>query len=186
MRRTLSFLVLLLFALPGLHAQKSMIELGDKVISLGLGIGNTLNPGGDGYSGGMPPFSVSIEKAIVDNIFKKGVIGIVGSLGYTSFEYRFDVYGDGWNYHNIILGAGSLFHYPLINRLDTYVGFLLGYNLSIVTEYGIPGTAAYAYPGGFVYSGFIGGRYFFTDKFAAFAQLGYGVAYLTLGVSIRL
>ena len=76
MKRALSFLVLLLFALPGLHAQKSMIELGDKVISLGLGIGNTL-----------------------------------------------------------------------------YI---------------------------------VGVRYYFTEQFAAFAQLGYGVAYLTLGVSIRL
>ena len=188
MKRALPFLILFLFALPGLHAQKSMIELGDKVISLGLGIGNTLYIGGAGYSTMVPPLSLSFEQAVVDDIFDKGVLGVVGSFGYTAYKYRYSMDNQdwGWNYHNIILGAGGILHYPLIDRLDTYLGALLGYNFSTITEYGDTGDNFPDSDGGFVYAGFIGARYYFTEQFAAFAQLGYGVAYLTLGVSIRL
>ena len=188
MKKALPILILFLFALPGLHGQKSMIELGDKVISLGLGIGNTLYIGGAGYSTMVPPLSLSFEQAVVDDIFDKGVLGVVGSFGYTAYKYRYNVDNQdwGWNYHNVILGAGGLLHYPLIDRLDTYLGALLGYNFSTIAEYGDTGDNIADSAGGFVIAGFIGARYFFTEQFAAFAQLGYGVAYLTLGVSIRL
>ena len=63
---------------------------------------------------------------------------------------------------------------------------MLGYNLTTVAEYGNTGDNIADSVGGFVPAAFIGARYYFTDQFAAFAQLGYGVAYLTLGVSIRL
>jgi hypothetical protein len=32
----------------------------------------------------------------------------------------------------------------------------------------------------------VGARYYFTESIAAFAQVGYGIAYLTLGVSFKL
>lgn len=178
----------LLLAFTGLHAQKSMIDLGDQVLSLGLGIGNTLYIGGTGYSTMVPPLSLSFEQAVMDDIFEKGVLGVVGSFGYTGYKFRYtDGNQDwGWNYHNIILGAGALFHYPLIERLDTYLGTILGYNLTTIAEYGDIGDNIADSAGGFVIAGFIGARYYFNDQFAAFAQLGYGVAYLTLGVSIRL
>jgi len=40
--------------------------------------------------------------------------------------------------------------------------------------------------GGLVYAGFIGARYYFTPKFAAKAELGYGIALINIGVSIKL
>ena len=38
----------------------------------------------------------------------------------------------------------------------------------------------------FGYNVFIGARYFFTDKIGAFAELGYGISYTTLGATFRL
>jgi hypothetical protein len=32
---------------------------------------------------------------------------------------------------------------------------------------------------------YIGGRYFFTDNIAALVELGYGVAYLNVGIAIK-
>jgi hypothetical protein len=188
MKRIFAFAIALLFALPALRAQESMFNLGDKVINLGIGLGNTLYISGAGYSTSVPPISISYEQAIVDEVLEKGVIGVGGYLGYTSYKYRADYLGVdwGWNWSNIILGAGGNFHYPLVDNLDTYAGLLLGYNISTVSEYGEVGTNVASSSGGFVFSGYIGGRYYFSEKFAAFAQLGYGVAYLTLGVSIRL
>ena len=187
MKRISVLILAFLITVPALQAQKSMIELGDKVISLGIGIGNTLYIGGTGYSTMVPPLSLSFEQALAE-VFDRGVIGVVGSLGYTSYRFRYNVDPDdfGWDYHNIILGAGSLLHYPLVERLDTYIGALLGYNFTTIAEYGNTGNNTADSVGGFVIAGFIGGRYYFTEQFAVFAQLGYGVAYLTFGVSIRL
>lgn len=182
------FVIALLFPVMLLQAQRSMFTSGDKVISVGVGIGNTLYIGGTGYSNTVPPLSLSFEQAVAEDIFRKGVIGIIGSLGYASYRFRYtaDQYDFGWDYHNIILGAGSLLHYPLLERLDTYIGAMLGYNFTTVNEYGNTGDNESDSVGGFLVSAYVGGRYYFTDYFAAFAQLGYGVAYLSFGLSFRL
>lgn len=180
--------VAFMLSIPAMHAQESMFNLDDQVLNLGIGLGNTLYIGGLGYSMGVPPLSISYEKAIKDEILEKGVIGVGGYLGYSSYKYRYD-YGTtvwGWNYSNIVVGAIGAFHYPLIDKLDTYAGVLLGYNINTSREYGDVGSNTAGSYGGLVFSGYIGGRYYFSEKFAAFAQLGYGIAYLTLGVSIKL
>ncbi len=184
MKKLLVFTVALLFTLPVLRAQESMFNLGDNVLNLGIGLGNTLYSGSY-YTKGVPPVSVSFEHAVADEILEKGVIGVAGYLGYSSYKY--DYLGWGYKYSNIIVGAGGLFHYPLVDKLDTYAGVLLGYNIASATEFGTPTGWDYgATSGGFIFSGFVGARYYFAEQFAAFAQLGYGIAYLTLGVSIRL
>jgi hypothetical protein len=39
--------------------------------------------------------------------------------------------------------------------------------------------------GGFTYSTFIGAKYYFTPKLAAFAEIGYGIAAIELGLSLK-
>jgi hypothetical protein len=138
---------------------------------------------------GVPPISFSYEQAIKDDVLENGVIGIVGSIGYTSFKstWNFSGYEYGWKYSNIYFGAGGSFHYPLLDKLDTYAALMLGYNISTTKEYGTnPGDDFSGSYGGFQFAGFVGARYYFNDQFAAFAQVGYGIAYLTFGVSMRL
>jgi hypothetical protein len=183
MKRILMIVAALMLTVPLIHAQESTFNKGDKVVNLGIGIGNTLYRG-TYYTSGVPPISISYEQGVADEILEKGVIGVLGYLGYTSYKY--DYLGWGYKYSNILIGAGGMFHYPLIDKLDTYAGILLGYNIASSTEFGTPvGWDYSATSGGFVFSGFVGARYYFTEQFAAFAQVGYGVAYLTLGVSIK-
>ena len=184
MKKLLVFAFVAVFSLPMLKAQESMFNLGDKVVSLGIGFGTTLYSGGY-YSRGFPPLSISYEQAIKDDILEKGVIGVGGYLGYTS--YKWDYLGWGYKYSNIIFGAGGSFHYPLVDKLDTYISILLGYRISTSSEYGtsIPGYDYDTSSGGLVFSSFVGARYYFTETIAAFAQVGYGISYLTIGVSIR-
>jgi hypothetical protein len=40
--------------------------------------------------------------------------------------------------------------------------------------------------GGFTYNVFVGGRYYFTDNIGAFAELGYGISILNLGLCVKL
>jgi len=188
MKRSLVFVIVLFSALPLILAQRSLFNMGDKVLGLGMGLGSTLYASGTGYSTGLPPISFFYEQALTDRIFKKGIIGVGGYAGYSLFKSRFNIDGAnfGWNYHNFIVGAGGVFHYPFIKNLDTYAGAMIGYNFTSASEYGDPGTYTPVSTGGIVLSGYVGARYYFTEYFAGFAQLGYGVAYLNFGVSIRL
>jgi hypothetical protein len=188
MKKTIAIAVLAIFTLPALKAQDPAFELDDIVANLGIGIGTSFYSGLY-YSPGIPPVSISLEKGIVDNVLENGVIGVGGYLGYNSYRYRYDFLGAdwGWNYSNIIVGATGSFHYPLVDQLDTYAGILLGYRILTSREFGdIPGTETNTASGGIAYSGFVGARYYFNEKFAAFVQLGYGIAYLTFGVSVKL
>lgn len=183
MKKLLTFVAAAMLSFTALQAQESMFNLGDKVVSAGIGFGSTLYSG-TYYSRGVPPISLSYEQAIKDEIFEKGVIGVGGWLGYTSYKY--DYLGWGYKYTNFIIGAMGAFHYPLVDKLDTYLGIGLGYNIVSANEFGVDAGWDYsASSGGFVFAGMVGARYYFTDAIAVFAQAGYGISYFTLGVSFR-
>jgi hypothetical protein len=64
---------------------------------------------------------------------------------------------------------------------------LIGYNVISSKEFGT-GTGFDYSPvsSGFIWSGFIGGRYYFNEKLAALIELGSGIAYLHLGIAIKM
>jgi hypothetical protein len=183
MKKLLLLLLVVFFSLAQLVAQESTFSKGDKVLNLGFGLGSTLYSGSY-YKSQIPPLSASVEVGVVDNVLEKGVIGIGGYLGYSSYKYEY--LGWGWKYSNIIIGARGLFHYPLVNKLDTYTGLLLGYNVASSKEFGTSFGYNYnATSGGVVYAWFVGARYYFKDTFGVMAELGYGITYLNLGVSLK-
>jgi hypothetical protein len=185
MKKIVLFLFLVCFSLTQLVAQEPTFEKGDKVLNLGIGLGSTLYTGSY-YRNQIPPITASFEVGIVDNILEKGVIGVGGYLGYAS--YKWDYSNDDWGYKisNFIIGARGSFHYPLVDKLDTYAGVLTGYRIVRYKEYGsYSGYYDYTPSGGLVWSGFVGARYYFQENLAAMAELGYGIAYLTLGVAVK-
>jgi hypothetical protein len=184
MKKLLLLLFVAVFSLTQLLAQESTFKQGDKVLNLGIGFGSTFYSG-TGYKAGIPPISASLEFGVKDGVLDKGSIGIGGYLGYSSHKWEYNNWG--WKYTNIILGVRGVFHYPLVDKLDTYTGLLLGYNIATSKEFG---TAVFGYnysasSGGVAYSWFVGGRYYFTDKFAGMLELGYGITYLNLGVALK-
>lgn len=188
MKKILIIFLLSIFTLPFVAAQDNMFLVGDKVVNLGIGLGSSLYSGSF-YKSSVPPVSISFEKGIMDGVLEKGVIGVGGYLGYSSYKSEYSFFGDayGWKYTNIILGARGSFHYPLVDKLDTYGGVIVGFNIATSKGYGDFGTYADPYSGGgLVFSPYVGGRYYFTEKIAAMAELGYGISYLNLGIAIKL
>jgi hypothetical protein len=184
MKKILFLLSACLFAVAQLSATEPVFLKGDKVVNIGLGLGSTLYSG-TYYSSQVPPVSASLEIGLVDEIAEKGVIGVGPYVGYSSYKYEY--MGWGWKYSNIIIGARGSFHYPLIEKLDTYAGVLIGYNVATSSEFGDP-IQGYDYSysaGGLVWSGYIGGRYYFTNSLAALLELGYGIAYANLGIAVK-
>lgn len=169
-----------------LSAQESLFNKGDKALNLSIGLGT-----GALYSSGtssMLPVSASFEVGIVDGIADVGSVGIGGYIGYTAYKVDYSWFGGnyGWKYSNTIIGARGTFHYPFIEKLDTYGGLILGYNIVSAKEYGDfanawpDATSSYA-----VFSPFVGGKYYFSENFAGLVELGYGIAYLNVGVAFK-
>jgi hypothetical protein len=182
MKKILILLTVVLFAASQLMAQDPSFQKGDNVINLGIGLGSTMYHG-HGYKMAVPPISASYEFCIVDGIAKKGAVGIAPYIGFSSYKWKYEDWG--WRYTNIVLGARGAFHYPFVDKLDTYAGIMLGYDIITWKEIGDAGDNTADTPGAFVHSEFIGARYYFANNFAAFAELGYGISWFTIGISFK-
>ena len=157
---------------------QEVFHKGTTAINAGIGLGSYYN------SLSIPPLSVSLDYGVADNLINgnNGSISVGGFAGYAASSFS------GWIADKVtvsyaVLGGRGAFHYQFAPKLDTYAGLMLGYNyVNWKTGYD---ASFYSYDS-FGYNVFIGARYFFTDKIGAFAELGYGISYTTLGATFRL
>lgn len=177
-----------MFAFGLFSASAQEVKNGDKILNLGIGVGSGLGYG-SGYKTTMPAISGSLEFIVKDDLFDdKGAIGVGGYAGYSAGKSEFTYFGDtyGSKYSNLVIGGRGFLHYSFLDKLDTYAGLMLGYWVSSNSQYGAwQGTYDAGSYGGFIWSGFVGGRYFFSDNFAGMLELGSGIAYLNLGVAFK-
>ncbi len=177
----------LLMSMAGLvfaaHAQE--FQKGTNIISAGVGLGSSILS----YSGASqsPALSVQYERGVWD-IGGPGVISLGGYAGYKGYSFSGTDYSEKWHY--TVLGVRSAYHYNGLNvkKLDLYGGVMLSYNIlsysySDNSGYNLSGTGTYGSTVGF--SLYVGARYFFTDHLAVLAELGYGVAYLNVGIAAK-
>jgi hypothetical protein len=193
MKNLRSVKILMIFSLCfglsiGTFAQNNVFSKGDRVANLGIGIGSYL--GGTGYSTKIPPISASIEYGVKDDLFdENSSLGIGGYIAYTSNQQEYTLANQtyGWDYSHFILGARGIVHYQWVEKLDTYGGLMLGYNVASSSSFGtnVANGVSASSVGGFAFSLFVGARYYFSDNIAAFGELGYGIAALQLGVALK-
>lgn len=174
---TLLVACMLLAVLP-LSAQSSFSK-GDKVVSAGIGLGNTLH--GSNYSISLPPLFVGMDYAVVDGLIDGNAsIGVGGYLGYSSSKYKVADYKS--TIRDYVFGVRGSFHYQFIDNLDTYAGLMLGYDVvshsNSHNNYKVDSNS-------FIIPFFIGARYYFSDTFAVMGELGYGISVLNVGVSFK-
>lgn len=181
------FIVLIILSTPSAWSQT--FEKGTKVASLGMGIGSSL--GSFDYSSQIPGISVMYEQGIAEagNV---GIIGVGGYVGFKSFTYKTSAGSidatSKWNY--TIIGVRGALHFTGINaeNLDLYGGLMASYNL---LNYSYEDNSGFnsGNTGNFGNSAgltlFAGARYYFSDNLGGFAELGYGVSYLNLGVALK-
>jgi hypothetical protein len=161
-----------------------------KVVALGVGLGSSL--GSFNYSSQIPGLSIQYEQGVWE-AGDVGIISLGGYLGYKSFSMtsaagNFEATSK-WNY--TIVGARSAFHYHGIDndKVDLFGGLMLSYNFlnySYSDNTGLTNNSSGNLGNSAGFTIYVGGRYFFTDNFAGFAELGYGVSYLNLGLVLRL
>jgi hypothetical protein len=182
MKKFFVSLVVLSLITFGVSAQTSTFNKGDKLLSASIGIGGYYS--GTYYSNvsRIPFMAVYYEQCIKDNLFDaKSSIGLGGMLGYTQAKWS-----DNFKTSTTVIGFRGTFHYTPVDKLDTYAGLMLGYNIVSwkwlnSTYSSLSGNAVSELALG----GYIGARYYFSPTFAAFAECGFGAANLNLGVSFK-
>lgn len=161
-------IVLLGFVLcsPKAQAQEGYaFQESDLVLNAGIGLGTTFT-----FAGSLGlPFGAGLEYGITD------AIGVGGFAGYAS----------GGGLSVLYIGAKGSYHFNELleldnDMLDLYAGLSIYYrNFSVSgINFGI---------GSGIQPGFhLGGRYYFSETFGAYAELGNSFGWLTAGVVFKL
>ena len=175
--------VLAVFAGSNLFAQdaKGIQDLkGTNVLNAGVGLGSY----GLSGTGGLP-ITASFEHGFSKNI------SAGASFGFIQKKYAFD-----WKYTYLLFGARGSYHlneaFKIANpKLDVYAGAGLFYR-----RYSFKYTGSFdsehedfnlkASGGDVDFELHAGGRYFFNNKLGAFAELGYGISPLQVGLTVKL
>ena len=174
-------------------AVNAQFEAGDNVLGVGVGV---LGGYGVGLSGASqsPAITAHFDHGMGD--LGPGTWGLGGFVGYKTITYDdryLNYYNYDWKYTFFVLGARGTWHYNdwHSSDWDTYGIVMLAYrsvSFSDKTNYGAYGNLThYTYSGSGIDLGLgIGARYWFSDKVGAYAEAGYGLTTLQLGVGFKL
>lgn len=124
-----------------------------------------------------PQAHFSYERCLVDGLTKKGKgsIGLGGSVG---LGLVFDLL-------YIPITAKVSYHHQVLPKLDLYGSTDLGVVL-MYTCFNNDGKGSQCgVAGAFAFSAYAGANYFFTERFALKAEVGFGYSIVNLGVNFR-
>lgn len=165
------FAILMVTGLSALHSNAQDVK-GVNHLNFGIGLGTF------GFSGtGGIPVVASFEHGVTDKI------GVGVFVGYISRSYGTDY---KWNYY--VIGARGSYHFnELLNvdnpKVDIYGGAGIFYRGVSVKG---PSNGYNASAGGIDFALHAGGRYMFSKAVGGFAELGYGISPLQLGLTVQL
>src|SRR5690554_5471159 len=180
MKKLIIFISAITISIAG-YAQTPAFEKSDLVFNAGIGFGSSIYSG-VGYSSVLPGLSLSGEYGIVDDIWTDRLnLGVGGYIGFS---------GSKWGNVKttyIVFGARGAFHYTFVDNLDVYAGALLGYRIVSDNRADSGLYPLYSpYRNRVVFSPYIGARYYFSDKFGVMGELGGGITYANIGVTLKL
>ncbi len=175
MKRIFTFMaVLLSLSFCSMDTSAQEYEVGTGVLNLGVGLG--------GWSYALGGFSPAISASYEVGFKETGDIGVLGIGALVGFRTT------SWTdtrYTDITIAPRVTWHLTIIpvENLDVYAAAQVVTRLQRYKFTGIlddSGSSFYVYP-----SLIAAARYYFSDSFGVFAELGYGNSYLTAGASFR-
>ncbi|TDQ82839.1 hypothetical protein [Sphingobacterium yanglingense] len=177
--KKLFFILFAAFMTITVHGQQ--FQKGTTAINAGIGLGTALG----GLGKARPAIAIAVDHGMWA-VGGSGVVSLGGYVGNTGYKYNDLGYTAKWNY--TIVGLRGAYHYNGLSEvpsLDVYGGAMLGYNIAKYSSDSGDDSFANTYGSGLGFSGFIGGRWFFTESIGAYAELGYGVSILNAGVTFK-
>ncbi len=172
---------------PSVKAINQIFKVEDLLVNAGISFGPTWYAGHE-YSTTLHPIFISADYGLKDDI-GPGTLGIGALAGYSTYKETLTLLNEtyGWNYKAIICVAVGTYHYEFIDNFDIYAGIGGGLRYINDSYFGNPDYNHDPDSGIFpVFSIFAGGRYYLADSISIFGQLGYGIAWLSAGLSLKL
>ena len=154
------------------NSQAQSYKMGDNLLNVGIGVGV--------YSYGGLPIGASFEHGFTEQISAGGFID------YLSWKNSYSSYNYSWRF--IYFGARVSYHFnELLNlnndKLDVYAGAGLGYSAVSTSDNLVSGYSGYS--NRLFLNLHVGGRYYFSNNIGAYAEAGYGVSALKLGLTFK-
>jgi hypothetical protein len=170
------------------------------IINVGIGVGSGYyyKRVGGKYSSS-PAISLSYEQPWPQRL-GPGYLGVGAYLGFQTSHYRYDYkhpswwnnnnyyYEERWN-HYIVTGRAA-YHWDVLNseKAEVYAGVIIGARFRTYSytdndpDYDYYNNGSAVSP---AYSVFAGARYYFGKNIGVYAEVGYGISYGTVGLSIK-
>jgi hypothetical protein len=180
---TLSLLLALFLPFATLNAQ--IFDKGDMVLSFGLGLGATYYTLGGYNKMSVPPVFIAGDYCLREDL-GPGNLGVGGIIAYSAYKYDFPHSDWGSKYKVFMIGARGTYHFTdLVDKLDLYGGIVIGAKIFTHTYYGDYPDTYNPVGSRVLFEPFAGARYYFTDNFGVMAELGYGISWFKMGVSLK-
>ncbi|TLX72265.1 hypothetical protein E9993_18295 [Labilibacter sediminis] len=187
-RHMKNLIILLILLVTSLSINAQALTYGEHSLGIGIGVPAINNT----HTSRSPAITATYEYGFSDKIG----IGYIGGGALLSFsgaenEYTYINTKHTSNYSNVIMGPRAAYHFDMVeltgdnnwSNIDVYSGLFLGLNFQ---NHKYTNTEIKQNNTKLITDIFAGIRYGFNDKLGAFAEVGFGVTYLNLGVNVRL
>lgn len=192
---SLAFCSLMLLVFSTLHAQTPASQPGKFNISAGIGLVPTFVS--DGANMNTPPVSLRIGYQVASNI------NVSAFGGYASYDLASPyLISDGLpaslTNKQYLAGLRGEVRKDLSQKFDVYGGGMLGYSHADIREFNQQTGETITRPentpspynpegpeSGLLYAGFVGSTFYLKQGVGLFAEAGYGVSLLNMGVTLR-
>ncbi len=186
MRRVYLSVVVLVISCSVASSATKMYSKGVNVGQIGIGIGGL---GGFYGSSSLPTITAGLDFGIHKDVSVGGLIGYTASTYESNYFVLNTPSAYKLKYTYIVIAGRGSYHLPLdVENTDFYGGLDLGYTIvsskfegTNTIQAGFVGAS-----GSYMFFGIhAGGRYYFSPKFSAFAELGYGFGILNIGIAMK-
>jgi hypothetical protein len=172
MNLALAFVAALALMANSAHAQTQSVK-GMNTVNAGIGIGTF----GFNGTGGLP-VTIGYDHGITDQISVGAYLGMVRTKYAYDYKYKYTIFGVRGSYHfNELLEIDN-------PKIDVYGGVAINYR-NYTLKYEWEGHSEKLSGSTLGIGIHAGGRYFFSEKFGAYAELGYGISPLQLGAVLK-
>jgi hypothetical protein len=177
----------------GAFIKAQSFNVGSTVVNVGVGFLSSI-----GYYSGSgvsrtPVLSLTGEYGIAK--LGPGIVGAGIALGFqsASYTYNYDPYYYKEKWSTTLFGLRGTYHPDFLNtdKYDVYAVFQLSFdhfgykftsNDPAYNRYGFGGNSLSSYVRPYI---LVGGRYYFNKNIGVFAELGYDISFLKLGLAIK-
>ncbi|MCG8327158.1 MAG: porin family protein [Chitinophagales bacterium] len=162
-------------------ASAQSMEQGQSIAQIGIGIGGWTTT----YTSSQTPLFIATYETGIVNDLGPGNLSIGGTVAFKSGTYSY--WNDNWGYNYTALAVRANYHPDFIQaeNWDFYGGLSLGYYRVAVNTNRVDLNGIDFASSGIALAGQIGARYQFHDNFGAWAELGYGLGALNVGLSYK-